>query len=164
MEETKISKGRLAVLCLVLAAMLGLWLWVKPGDAQAATEEKTEETAFSVSGATADERRAFLLQYGWEIEMPEMEKKIITFPEKFDEIYTAYNKVQKTQGMDLMPYAGKNVEQYTYRVVNFPDESRTVQAVLLIYEGKVIGGDLHTVELDGFLSGWKGPIEESSSS
>ena len=163
MEETKTKKGRLAVLCLVLAAMLGLWLWVKPGDTQAAAEEKTEETDFSVSGATADKRRAFLLQYGWEIEMPEMEKKTVTFPEKFDEIYTAYNKVQKAQGMDLLPYAGKTVEQYTYRVLNFPDESRNVQAVLLIYEGQVIGGDLHTVELDGFLSGWKGPIEETAS-
>ena len=35
----------------------------------------------------------------------------------------------------------------------------TVQAVVLVFEGKVIGGDLDTVELDGFLTGFAGPVE-----
>ena len=91
--------------------------------------------------------------------MPEICFRQLEIPESFDEIYIAYNKIQREQGMDLLPFAGKTVEQYTYRVTNFPDPNWTVQAVVLVFEGKVIGGDLDTVELDGFLTGFAGPVE-----
>lgn len=161
-QSLKPNKKRLITLCLVLTGLTALWLYVRPDRTQApesGPQEEESEAPFSLSGETADQRAAFLLQYGWEVEMPEICFRQLEIPESFDEIYIAYNKIQREQGMDLLPFAGKTVEQYTYRVTNFPDPNWTVQAVVLVFEGKVIGGDLDTVELDGFLTGFAGPVE-----
>lgn len=160
-KSLKPNKKRLITLCLVLTGLTALWLYVRPDRTQSPESglQEESETSFSLSGETADQRAAFLLQYGWEVEMPEIRSRQLKIPESFDEIYTAYNEIQREQGMNLLPFAGKTVGQYTYRVTNFPDPNWTVQAVVLVFEGKVIGGDLDTVELDGFLTGFAGPVE-----
>jgi hypothetical protein len=44
---------------------------------------------------------------------------------------------------------------YTYAVTNYPDASQTVLADLYIYKNRVIGGDVHSTNLDGFMIGIK---------
>lgn len=111
---------------------------------------------FSTQGATADQRIAFLKQFGWEVEAEPVEIRDITIPEEFDDVYTRYNNLQKLQEMDLQPYAGKTCRQWVYRVLNYPKSGEEVRAVLLVYQGVVIGGDISSVALDGFMTGFSG--------
>ena len=69
--------------------------------------------------------------------------------------YLKYNEVQKAQGMDLERYRGKTCRQWIYNVTNYPAQG-TVHASLLVLDGKIIGGDLSSTELDGFLCAFNG--------
>ena len=68
-------------------------------------------------------------------------------------MYENYNQVQKAQGCDLSKYGGKKCKRYTYVVKNYPDHPENVRANLLVYKNKLIGGDICSLELDGFLHG-----------
>lgn len=113
------------------------------------------ELSGGIPGETNSQRVTFLAQYGWEVEEEPVEIRDVTIPEEFDQVYEQYNEVQKSQGMDLAPYAGKTCRQWIYRVNNYPEEG-TVQATILVYEGQIVGGDISSTELDGFLCGFAG--------
>ncbi len=98
-------------------------------------------------------RAEFLAQYGWEISTVPIEVQDVVIPAVFDKVYEQYNQLQQAQGFDLSSYKGKTVKRYTYRVINYPDETNQVRANLLVWNGRVIGGDLCTVALDGFMHG-----------
>ena len=129
------------------------------------------ENEVSRAGETADQRIAFLAQYGWEVDPEPLEIREVAIPEEFDEVYARYNALQKEQGMDLLPYAGKTCKQWIYKVLNYPRSNEEVRAVMLVYEGQVIGGDISSVALDGFMTGFEGegwqeetavqPVEEA---
>ena len=53
-------------------------------------------------------------------------------------------------------YAGKRVKRWIYRVTNYPryENADCIQATLLIYDGQVIGGDVCSTEIDGFMHGF----------
>ena len=74
----------------------------------------------------------------------------MAIPDPFDEVYTQYNTLQKQQGFDLEPLAGKVCRQWVYEVTNYPAET-PVHANLLVYEDRVVGGDICSTELDGFM-------------
>ena len=40
---------------------------------------------------------------------------------------------------------------------NYPDSSEEVRINLLVYQGKVIGGDVSSTQLDGFIQGLARP-------
>ena len=65
-----------------------------------------------------------------------------------------YNDLQKSQGFDLEEYAGKTVERYTFRLNNYPEVKSEVFANVLVFNGKIIGGDICTAALDGFMQGF----------
>lgn len=125
---------------------------------------KSTEPVFSTEGATADQRIAFLEQFGWEVEAEPLEVREIHIPEEFDDVYTRYNELQKSQGLDLLPYAGKTCRQWIYRVLNYPKSGEEVRAILLVYDGLVIGGDISSVKLNGFMTGFAGELEGAESS
>ncbi len=107
------------------------------------------------AGETNEQRLAFLLGYGWEADTEAVEVREITIPDVFDDVYLKYNEVQKAQGMDLERYRGKTCRQWIYNVTNYPAQG-TVRASLLVLDGKIIGGDLSSTELDGFLCAFNG--------
>ena len=107
------------------------------------------------AGETNGERLAFLAGYGWEAEEEPVEMREVLIPAEFDDVYLRYNEVQRAQGMDLAPYAGKTCSQWIYRVTNYPSEEE-VRAALLVLDGKIIGGDLSSTALGGFLCGFGG--------
>lgn len=75
-------------------------------------------------------------------------------PQEFPETVLQYNELQKKQGFDLSDFAGKTVTKYTYTV---KDKARDdVVAVVFVYSGKIIGGDLHSVGVDGCMTGFCG--------
>ena len=52
------------------------------------------------------------------------------------------------------PMAGKTVTKHTYRVAC---KDRTdVVAVVFVYGGKIIGGDIHCIGADGYMTGFDG--------
>lgn len=110
-------------------------------------------------GETNGQRLAFLAGYGWEAEEEPVELREVMIPDEFDDVYLRYNEVQKAQGMDLLPYAGKTCSQWIYNVTNYPSDE-TVHASLLVLDGKIIGGDLSSTELDGFLCAFDGSAAE----
>ena len=70
---------------------------------------------------------------------------------------TRYNTLQKAQGYDLSKFAGKTVMRYVYKVNNYPSSTEPVYATLLVYKGKVIGGDVTDTAAKGHIRGFKMP-------
>jgi len=77
----------------------------------------------------------------------------VSVPEQFDKIFSAYNEIQKSQGLDLSKYKGKKVYRYTYEITNYDGYSGTVYANILVYRNKVIGGDVCSADIKGFMHG-----------
>ena len=65
------------------------------------------------------QRQSFLKEMGWETSEEYDECKVVVIPEKFNEVYQNYNKLQKEQGFDLTKFAGKTAEVYTYKIKNY---------------------------------------------
>nr|WP_319489412.1 DUF4830 domain-containing protein [uncultured Caproiciproducens sp.] len=110
---------------------------------------------YALSAESNDERVSFLKQFGWQVTAEPLEMKDVCIPAQFDDVYIQYNNIQKEQGLDLTPYAGKTCKQWVYTVTNYP-QATDVRATILVYDNRVIGGDLSTVQLDGFMTGFAG--------
>ncbi len=101
--------------------------------------------------------RTFLAQFGWETESTPHDQAQVTIPQEFDKIFSAYNQMQLAQGLDLTPYRGKKVTRYTYRLQNYPDYEGTVYANVFVWRNRVIGGDICSADVNGFLHGFSSP-------
>jgi len=98
-------------------------------------------------------RIAYISNLGWEVEEEPIETEEVIIPEEFGEVYEQYNSLQQQAGFDLSDYKGKRVKRYCYEVLNYPTGEQGVRLNLLIYNNKVIGGDIGTVAIDGFMTG-----------
>jgi hypothetical protein len=98
-----------------------------------------------------DDRINFLKQFGWETDPEPTETVKATLPTSFDKIFIGYNELQKQQGLDLSKYKGKSVTRYTYKINNFNGYDGTVYANVIVYRGKVVGGDVCSGDLNGFV-------------
>ncbi len=104
---------------------------------------------------TNEDRVAFLAQFGWEVDPEPAEEATVTIPSEFDRVFVSYNELQKRQGLDLSRYKRKEMTRYTYIVKNYPDYDGVVYANLLVYRNKVVGGDICSADVNGFLHGFK---------
>ena len=111
---------------------------------------------YSIQAGENEKRIDFLKQFGWEVEQEPVSIEEIVIPQQFNQVYERYNELQKTQGMDLTKYAGKTVKKVVYQITNYQRQDTIVHATLLIYHDKVIGGDISSAELDGFMYGFMG--------
>lgn len=93
----------------------------------------------------------FLEQYGWSLDEAPVEECEITIPKEFDKVMTLYNEIQKQQGLDLSKYQRKTAQRYTYKVTNYPNYQGTVYANIIVYNNKVIAGDICTADAKGFM-------------
>ena len=145
----KSSKLKLAAIVLVAALAVAALFWLARSD-----EPAVNDGGISLKASTAAERIAFLSQFGWDVDEDPVEVAEVIIPAEFDDAYEMYNGIQKSQNLDLLPYAGKRAKRWTYTVNNYPgyeDRKGIVQANLLVYEGAVIGGDICFVEPEGFM-------------
>lgn len=124
----------------------------------------------SLKASTHQERADFFSQFGWKIADEPCEIKETVIPEEFDSTYEQYNTLQKEQGLDLEKYKGMRVKSWSYDILNYPgyeSSDGVIKGNLLTYDGKIIGGDICSVELGGFMHGFCKPeqtaTEESSS-
>lgn len=106
---------------------------------------------------TNDDRVAFLRQFGWEVTPEALEEVTLKLPGEFDRIMTEYNEIQKSQGLDLSKYKGQEVVRYTYEVKNYPDYNGEVHANIIVCKNRVVGGDICSADLDGFITSLERP-------
>lgn len=98
---------------------------------------------------------SFLSQFGWTVNGATAECVEVTIPAEFDKIFASYNEIQKSQGLDLSKYKKKELTRYTLEVTNYPDYEGKVYANVLVYRGKVVGGDICSADVSGFVHGFE---------
>ena len=117
-------------------------------------EKNISVSKISKNVKSNEDRVNFLSQFGWEINPEPLEIVDVNIPETFNATYENYNKIQKEQGLDLSKYKGKTCTRFTYQVLNHKDSPKGARANLLVIKNKVIGGDICSVELNGFMHGF----------
>lgn len=70
----------------------------------------------------------------------------VHIPMEWDGVYVNYNRLQKSGGFDLEPYKGKTCTRYTYSIPEY-----FARGNVLVYDGKVIGGDICSITIDGIM-------------
>ena len=95
---------------------------------------------------------AFLESLGWETSGEPVDVREVIIPEEWNSVFEEYNDLQKQQGFDLDKYRGKQATIYTYQILNY-DGAENVVANLMVFDGKLIAGDVCSAELGGFMQG-----------
>lgn len=117
--------------------------------------DSTEPFQRSLMASTEEERLRYLESFGWTTGGEAVEIAEVVIPTEFDEVYEKYNSLQKTQGFDLEGYKGMTVKRYCYAITNYPGDVPNVYGNLLVHEGQIIGGDICSNELEGFMHGFE---------
>ena len=67
-------------------------------------------------------------------------------PLEFNSVWENYNNLLKEKGYDLALYKGKKCKRYTYLI-----PSENARANIIVRDGKIIGGDISSITLDGIM-------------
>ncbi|MBR6782074.1 MAG: DUF4830 domain-containing protein [Clostridia bacterium] len=163
------------ILCVALAALIALIAFVPAyageqntgggNSGGVAVDAPEAESGVTVSVrydkvTTADDAAGFLSQFGWVVDAGSVETKEVTIPAQFDKVFAGYNEMQKSQGLDLSKYKKKGVTRYTFTVTNYKGYEGAVYANVLTYRGRVIGGDICSADVSGFIHGFEKPAGE----
>ncbi len=104
---------------------------------------------------TETARIQYIEKLGYTVKSVPPDVKNIIIPSEFSDVYKSYNELQLKSGFDLMKYRGEIAATYSYYLLNYKDESgelRTdVRLTLIIWNGYIIGGDIASTRLDGFM-------------
>ena len=146
------------VLCLALVTLITLIAFVPSLDnatntAAGTPASNTQEIRYDKIKSAAD-AADFLAQFGWKVKPTPVEETNVTIPSEFDRIFTSYNEIQKQQGLDLSKYRRKTVKRYTFELSEYDGYDGKVYANVLVYRNKVIGGDICSADMTGFMHGF----------
>lgn len=100
---------------------------------------------------TNEDRLEFINSFGIEVAGEPKESERFAVPDNFDRVLSAYNEIQKQQGLDLTKYKNKKVTRYTYSVSEYEGYDGEVNVNLIIYRNTVIGCDVSSVDPMGFV-------------
>ncbi len=146
----KSLKGKFILLAaIVVATVIGFTVL----SSSESSDASPADGALNYSAGTEAERISFISQLGLTVnEEPDSVTQFI-IPQQFDTVYEEYNKIQINAGLDLTPYKGCTVKRWTYTVSDFPqyENSNAVKINLIIYNNRIIGGDICSLEIDGFM-------------
>ncbi len=110
----------------------------------------------AANGSVSEEEAAeFLESYGWKVEKSSIGTEEVYIPSSFSEVYERYNAIQLKEGYDLTEYKGEKAIKYTFIITNYKNFDN-VEAHVLTWGGKIIGGDICSTELNGFMTGFSG--------
>ena len=148
------------VIGIAVAALIALLILMPPTqDVSAGAILEDNGTINFEKIKTNENRLEFLSQFGWEAGKDAVEEVDVRIPSDFDKVMNAYNEVQKAQGLDLAKYKGKTATRYTYQITNYPDYDGTVYANIIVYKNRVIGGDICSSDVSGFIHGFALPTQ-----
>lgn len=109
----------------------------------------------AVKLSSIEDAAQYAADLGWTVSRPDMSEQKTVLPETFNAVYREYNALQQRQGYDLQPYAGKAVVIYSLPITDYPGENG-VCISLVTCRGKLIGGDIHSSAMSGFIHELKG--------
>ena len=144
-----------AVICLALTALIALIAFVPTYVSGDSVEVGVDASYNYEKIKSNDDRINFIKQFGWEVEAEPLKEQQVVIPKDFDKVFTAYNEIQRKQGLDLSSFKKKSVMRYTYVVTNYPDYEGEVYINVLIYRNNVIGGDVCSADVNGFVHGFE---------
>lgn len=141
-----------AAFCIVIIGLIliGIILLAGAHSQKTAASGSVPEPNATVKNEKA--RVAYLAQCGWTVESPALREESAVIPRSFSSVFEKYNELQKQQGFDLSHYCGMELKLYTYRVLD-SGLGDDVLAVLYVYDNCVVGGDVHSTALNGFMCG-----------
>ena len=154
--SVKTSKSKIIALVIaVVAIIVAVVMVAGKSNAPAAADSQ-----INIKAENAEQRAAFLSQFGWEFMPDPVEVTEVIVPSDFSKGYTEYAEMNKAAGFDLEPYKGFRAKRWTYEILNYPGyENKTgyIRANILVYEGMVIGGDICSLEQNGFMHSFERP-------
>lgn len=154
--SVKTSKSKIIALVIaVVAIIVAVVVVAGKSNAPAAADSQ-----INIKAENAEQRAAFLSQFGWEFMPDPVEVTEVIVPSDFSKGYTEYAEMNKAAGFDLEPYKGLRAKRWTYEILNYPGyENKTgyIRANLLVYEGMIIGGDICSLEQNGFMHSFERP-------
>lgn len=153
----KVPRRKLALWTLAAAALCCCALLANITTLRSAPGVETVASVSPKGIKTNEDRIAFLCEYGWQVKETPIATQELIVPEEFDDSYAEYLALQAGQGFDLEKYAGKRLKRYTYEITNYPSGETGVQVNLLIYRNTVVGGEVLSAKMDGFLHGLTPP-------
>ena len=150
LNRRRLAAGGITALVLVcaLAVLLGFFDRSATSVGQTISPKKIR---------TAEDRLSYLGAYGWLVKEEPLAVEELLVPKEMGPEYDDYLKLQTQQGFDLQKYAGKRVKRYTYEILNYPTGETGIQVSLLIYKNTVVGADVLSPALDGFIHGLQMP-------
>ena len=83
----------------------------------------------------------------------------ITIPLYFNNTYMHYNDLQKDIGMDLSQYCGKKCKAYHFEALQSDTENKEIMT-LIVYENRLIGGDISQKQFDGNMKSLANNVED----
>ena len=143
------------IICVALTVLITLIAFVPTYSISSQTSAAADRTVSYEKVKNAADVAEFLSQFGWEVNATPAETKTVTVPAEFDKVFAAYNEIQKSQGLNLTKYRGKEVVRYTFTVTNYEGYEGTVYANVLVYRNRVVGGDLCSADVSGFVHGFE---------
>lgn len=145
-----------AVICLALTALIALIAFVPVYSSGEDAQQVGAPVSYNYEKIKSNEDRInFLKQFGIEVDPEVIKEQQVVIPKEFDKVFAEYNEIQRRQGLDLSSYKKKNVMRYTYLVTNYPDYEGEVYVNVLIYRNTVIGGDVCSADVSGFIHGFE---------
>ena len=156
--SVKMTRKKIAAaLSVLLVVGIFFTVFVSSKGAAANAAQNNSKKITDLNAENNEQRLKYLQSFGWEVSEEPTEIVEVAIPTEFNDVYEKYNILQKKQGFDLSPYRGKTVKRWTYDVTNYPDNKPHIKANLLVFENKIIGGDICSLELDGFMHGFQLP-------
>jgi len=146
----KLSKKKALVIVLAIALMLCAIILLAGRRDRAAVEEPG---MIDTEAETPVGARSYLERLGWQTALEPIEVQDILIPREWNQLYEAYNAMQQEAGFDLSDYRGRPARRYTYEIKNYPGQAEGVVADVLVADGRVIGGAIQSIHLDGFIHG-----------
>ena len=156
------AKVDIRKILLVLAAIAGVIIALVLLFGGANADAPTAAASATASVNSNDARVQFLKDFGWDVSASPTESSQVRIPEETTEVFDRYNALQKSQGYDLTPYAGKTVMRYVYKVNNFPEATDPVYATVLVYKSQVIGGDITNTAAGGVIQGFQKAADKTT--
>ncbi len=93
---------------------------------------------------TNEDRVELIDSLGYTVLPESVEDKQIIIPNKFNDVYTEYNKLQQKGGFDLKNFSGLTANVYKYKV-----DGKDLYINIILCDGVLIGGDVSSSELNG---------------